>query len=129
MNLNQREQLLQAVFENAPLGIAIADAEGRFVEVNQAFQEMLGYTREEAQTLSFIDITHPDDRTETQRLSAEVRHGKASSYRLEKRYVKRSGEFIWVIVRVTVLRDEGGAVRYWLGIMENIMDRRQAEQS
>jgi PAS domain S-box-containing protein len=128
MNLNQREQLLQAVFENAPLGIAIADAEGRFVEVNQAFQEMLGYTREEAQTLSFIDITHPDDRAETQRLSAEVRHGKASSYRLEKRYVKRSGECIWVIVRVTVLRDEGGAVRYWLGIMENIMDRRQAEQ-
>ncbi len=128
MDLNQREQLLQAVFENAPLGIAIADSEGRFVEVNQAFQEMLGYTREEAQALSFIDITHPDDRVETLRLSEELRHGHAPSCRQEKRFVTRAGEFIWAIVRVTVLRDEAGTVRYWLGIMENIMDRRQAEQ-
>jgi PAS domain S-box-containing protein len=128
MDLNQREQLLQAVFENAPLGIAIADADGRFVEVNQAFLEMLGYTREEALALSFTDITYPDDLDETRRLSGTLRRGEASSYRLEKRYVTRNGGFLWVAVRVTVLRDAAGAVRFWLGIMESIMDRRQAEK-
>jgi PAS domain S-box-containing protein len=127
MNLNQRQQLLQAVFENAPLGIAIADADGRFVEVNQAFLEILGYSREEALALSFIDITHPEDRDETRRLSAAVRRAELSSYRMEKRYVTRAGGFIWAAVRVTVLREEGGAVRFWLGILENITDRRQAE--
>jgi two-component system, cell cycle sensor histidine kinase and response regulator CckA len=128
MNLNQREQLLQAVFENAPLGIAIADAGGRFVEVNQAFLEMLGYTREEARALSFIDITHPEDRAETLRLSEAARRGEAASYRMEKRYVTKAGDFIWVVDRVTVLRDAGGAVLYWVGIIESIMERRQAEK-
>jgi PAS domain S-box-containing protein len=128
MDLNQRQQLLQAVFENAPLGIAIADSDGRFVEVNQAFLDMLAYTREEALTLSFIDITHPDDREETRRLSDEARLGKTNFYQLEKRYVARTGEFVWAIARLTVLRDASNAVRYWLGIIENITDRRQAEK-
>ncbi len=128
MDLNQREQLLQAVFENAPLGIAIADPEGRFVEINRAFLEMLGYAREEALRLSFTDITHPDDRVETRRLSDEVRSGKSSSYQQEKRCVTGAGGFIWAIVRATSLRDAAGSVRYWLGIIENITDRRQAEK-
>jgi PAS domain S-box-containing protein len=128
MDLNQREQLLQAVFDNAPLGIAIADSEGRFVEVNQAFLEMLGYGREAALGLSFGDITHPDDRQETQRLSTEAFLGKASSFQQEKRCVTASGGFIWAIVRVAALRDATGSVRYWLGIIENITDRRRAEE-
>jgi PAS domain S-box-containing protein len=128
MDLNQREQLLQAVFENAPLGIVIADSDGRFVEVNQAFLEMLSYGRDEALALSFVSITHPDDRAATQRLSEEIRRAEASSYRQEKRYLTRAGGFIWADVRVTVLRDATGAVRFWLGIFENVMDRRQAEK-
>jgi PAS domain S-box-containing protein len=128
MDLNPREQLLQAVFENAPLGIAIADADGRFVEVNPAFIEMLGYPRAEALALSFIDVCHPDDRAEALRLSDAVRRAEASAYRLEQRCVTRSGGVLWAAVRATVLRDEAGAVRLWLGILENITDRRQAEQ-
>jgi PAS domain S-box-containing protein len=128
MDLNQREQLLQAVFENAPLGIVIADSDGRFVEVNQAFLEMLSYGRDEALALSFVSITHPDDRAATQRLSEEIRRAEASSYRQEKRYLTRAGGFIWADVRVTVLRDATGAVRFWVGIFENVMDRRQAEK-
>ncbi len=128
MDFNQREQLLQALFENAPLGISIADSAGRFVEVNQAFLDMLGYTREAALALSILDVTHPDDRAETRRLGEEVGQGKTSSYRQEKRFVTREGESIWAMVRVTVLRDAAGTVRYWLGIMENIMERRQAEK-
>ncbi len=128
MDFNQRQQLLQALFENAPLGISIADSAGRFVEVNQAFLDMLGYTRETALTLSDLELTHPDDRAETGRLCEEVCQGKASSYRQEKRYMTRDGESIWATVRVTVLRDATVTVRYWLGIIENITDRRQAEK-
>jgi len=128
MDFNQRQQLLQALFENAPLGISIADSAGQFVEVNQAFLDMLGYTREAALTLSNLEVTHPDDRAETGRLCEDVCQGKTSSYRQEKRYVTREGESVWAMVRVTVLRDAGGTVRYWLGIIENITDRRQAEK-
>ena len=127
MNLNQREQLLQVVFENAPLGIAIADSDGRFVEVNQAFLDMLAYTREEALKLSLLDITHPDEREETRRLSDEVRIGRAASYQLDQRYVTRTGEFIWATAHVTVLRDAAGVVRCWLGFIGNTTHRHQAE--
>jgi len=128
MDLSQRELLLQAVFENAPLGIAIAESDGRFVEVNQAFLDMLGYTREEACRMTFIDITHPDDRPETLRLSQQIRNGQTHSYRQEKRYISRDGGHLWAIARVTALRDTDGAVRFWLGIIENITVRIQAEQ-
>ena len=128
MDFNQRQQLLQALFENAPLGISIADSAGRFVEVNQAFLNMLGYAREAALALSDSEVTHPDDRAETERLCEEVCQGKTSSYRQEKRFMMREGESIWALVRVTALRDAQGTVRYWLGIIENIMDRRQAEK-
>jgi PAS domain S-box-containing protein len=127
MDPSQRELLLQAVFENAPIGIAIADSDGRFVEVNPAFLEMLGCSREEACRMTFIDITHPDDRPATLRLSEEFRNGRTHSYRQEKRYVARDGAPRWARVQVTALRDASGAVRFWLNFMEHITDRIQAE--
>jgi PAS domain S-box-containing protein len=127
MDSSQRELLLQAVFENAPIAIAVADAEGRFIEVNPAFVDRLGFSREEACRMTVSDITHPDDRPATLRLSEQVRNGQIHSYRQEKRYVARHGAHRWASVRVTALRDAGGAIRFWLKFLETITDRIQAE--
>jgi len=128
MDLIQHEKMFHAVFATAPLGIAIANSEGRFLDVNQAFLSMLGYSREEALRLTFMDVTHPDDRAETLRLTQKVREGEVNSYQVEKRYIGRDGGAIWTIARITVQRDAGGGIQYWLGIIEDITARRLAEK-
>jgi PAS domain S-box-containing protein len=128
MESTQHGKMFHAVFATSPLGIAIADSRGRFLDVNQAFLSMLGYSREEALSMTFIDVTYPDDRAETLRLAQQVRNGETNGYQVEKRYVARDGHAVWAIARITVQRDESGAILYWLGIMEDITARRQAEK-
>jgi two-component system cell cycle sensor histidine kinase/response regulator CckA len=128
MELTQHGKMFHAVFATAPLGIATAGPEGRFLDMNQAFLKMLGYSREEVLRLTFMDITHPDDRAETLRLTQKVRSGEMNSYQVEKRYINRGGGSIWTVARITVQRDESGAIQYWLGIIEDITERRSAEQ-
>ncbi len=89
--LQEVERRFQTVFEAAPIGIAIANPAGYFVEVNDAFIDMLGYSRQEIYNITFVDLTHPDERAETQRLSQAVRDGKINFYRTEKRYLKKMG--------------------------------------
>ena len=128
MESTQHGKMFHAVFATAPLSIAIADPAGRFLDVNGAFLSMLGYSREEALQLNFMDITHPDDRAETVDLVQRVRTGELNFYQVEKRYVSRDGGTVWAVARISVERDENGAIQYWLGILEDITARRLAER-
>ncbi len=83
--LEQSQKRFQAVFKTAPIGIAIANPEGYFLEVNPVFRKMLGYRKAEMKGLTFIDITYPEDREETRKLSTAVLQGKINSYQTEKR--------------------------------------------
>ena len=128
-DLQEGERRFQTVFEAAPIGIAIANPRGYFVEANDAFIKMLGYSRQEIGKFTFVDITHPDDRAETQGLSQAVRDGKINFYRSKKRYLKKNGDVAWVIVRVTAIRDNDGSIKYWLGLMEDITDHKKAKEA
>jgi PAS domain S-box-containing protein len=90
---------------------------------------MLGYSRQEIAKISFVDITHPDDREETQRLSMAVRDRKTNFYRTEKRYSKKNGDVVWVIVQVTAIRNNDGSIKYWLGLMEDITEHKKAKEA
>ena len=114
------EKRFQAVFDAAPLGIAIADANGYFLEANDAFFRLLGYSKDEFKKLTFMDITHPDDRSETIRLSKRALDGENNSYQTEKRYLKNNGDYLWGIVRATAIKDNNGNLQYWLAIIEDI---------
>ena len=127
--LLQSEKRFKTVFQAAPLGISIANPEGYFLEVNNAFKKMLGYRKKEIKKMTFVDITHPDDRKETLRLSNSVRKGSINSYKKAKRYLKKDGDFIWAIVRATAVRDNDGNILYWLGIMEDLTEREQAKKA
>jgi PAS domain S-box-containing protein len=127
--LLQSEKRFKTVFQAAPLGICIANPEGYFLEVNNAFKKMLGYRKKEIKKMTFVDITHPDDRKETLRLSNSVRKGSINSYKKAKRYLKKDGDFIWAIVRATAVRDNDGNILYWLGIMEDLTEREQAKKA
>ena len=123
------ERRFQTVFEAAPIGIAIANPQGYFVEVNDAFIKMLGYSRQEMGNITFVDITHPDDRAETQGLSQAVRDGKINSYRTEKRYLKKNGDPVWTVVRATAIRNDDGSIKNWLGLMVDITGHKKAKEA
>ena len=128
-DLQEVERRFQTVFEAAPIGIAIADPHGYFLEVNDAFINMLGYSRQEIVKITFVDITHPDDRQETQGLSQAVRDGKINFYRSEKRYIKKNGDVVWTIVRATAIRNDDGSIKYWLGLMVDITEHKKAKEA
>ncbi|MBW2411988.1 MAG: PAS domain S-box protein [Deltaproteobacteria bacterium] len=127
--LQKSQRRFKTIFKAAPIGIAMANPEGYFIEVNRAFAKMLGYRKAEMTGLTFVDITHPEDREETQKLSNAVRQGKINSYRSEKRYLKKDGQVVCGIIRATAVKDNQGQIQYWLGLVEDISDRRLAEEA
>ena len=128
-DLYRDEKRFQTVFDAAPLGIAIADAKGYFLEANDAFFRLLGYSKDEIKKLTFMDITHPDDRSETIRLSKKAFNGENNSYQTEKRYLKQNGEYLWGIVRATAITDNNGDVQYWLALIEDITEHKAAKEA
>jgi PAS domain S-box-containing protein len=126
--LRASEERLRAVFAQAAVGIATADFDGRFQEANQKFCAILGYPLEELRGRTFLELTHPDDvqptRTQVQRLI----DGAIPSYSLVKRYVRKDGKPVWSSTSVTLLRDESGSATQFIGIIEDITERKLAEE-
>jgi PAS domain S-box-containing protein len=118
--------LLEAIFDRAPIGISITDAEGRFVRVNDRFQAMLGYTEGELYGMTGWDVVHEDDLETNRQLRDELWSGKRESFSWERRYVRKSGEILWVQNTVSLLREAEGTPRYAMALVEDITLRRLA---
>ena len=125
---NDSESLFRSVFELAPIGIAIVDLEGRFVRVNRALCEIVGYSVDELALLSFQDITHPGDLSADLDLLDRLVAGDIPEYRLEKRYIKKSGAELWIHLTVTRRTNADGSTHSFLSIVEDIGARKAAEQ-
>lgn len=125
--LRESEEKFRLVFSDAAIGIALYDRSGKFIEVNPAFSEILGYTESQLRQLTFRDITHPEDIEKEMPLIEQGRSGEISSYNIEKRYIKRNKEIVWVNLTVSMLRDGEGKLLYRLGTVEEIGDRKRVE--
>ena len=126
--LRKSEDRFRLAFKDNPIGMVLVGLDYRFFKVNKALCEMLGYTEQELTALSFVDITHPEDVEKDVQLSERVFKGEIPSYKLEKRYITKSGEILWVDLTATVIRDQDGSALYGLGMIENITKRKQAEE-
>jgi two-component system cell cycle sensor histidine kinase/response regulator CckA len=127
--LKESERRFRTVFDSAPIGIVIASSEGYFLQVNDRFARMLGYSSDELGQMSFLNVTHPEDLPDSQRLSRQAGNGEINFYIAEKRYLKKDGNAVWGRVRATAVRDGNGAVKYWLGLIEDITEHKIAEQA
>jgi PAS domain S-box-containing protein len=126
--IRESAERFQAFFHSAAVGAARADVEtGRFLEVNDTFCRMTGYGRDELQAMTFLDITHPDDKgvtVEHQRLKLrDPNH----NYELDKRYVRKDGQTIWVRVAINLVASERDTP-YYVGVVIDITDRKKAEE-
>jgi len=125
--LRENEEWLRAIFDQAAVGIAVAALDGHFVEMNHKFSEILGYSSEELRGLTFVDITHPNDLIATQKLVEPLLARKIPAYSLEKRYIRKDGSIVWSLTTVTLLKDAADEPRRFLGVIEDISTKKQAE--
>lgn len=121
------ETIYRATFENAPIGIAHLDLNGKWLRLNTAVCEITGYPAEELRELSFADITHPEYRQAAQEQARLLAEGKRESYSMEKRYIRKDGSLVWVNRTVSTLRDSDNQPLLYISIIEDITLRKQAE--
>jgi PAS domain S-box-containing protein len=127
--LRDSEQRFRRVFEQSPLGKAMAGLDLRFRAVNPALCKMLGYTEAELLGLSFLDIVHPDDRDACAAMGKSMADGSMPQIQIEERFLRKSGDPLWVSVNVGPIRDTDGRIVYTLGIIEDIDERRRYAQA
>ncbi|MCC7269627.1 MAG: PAS domain S-box protein, partial [Rhodocyclaceae bacterium] len=125
--LRESEARLRALFDSAPVGIAIADTDGRYLMVNRAQCEMLGYGEAELLRRTFADVTHPDDVQANLDIAARLWQGEIGAGSVEKRYVRKDGSALWVLLTVSPVRTADGEVLGSVGVAQDITERREAE--
>lgn len=125
--LTESEELFRSMFENAAVGVAMADHRGQMVLANSAMQRILGYTLEEFREMRFADFTHPDDVDLSIKPFREVLDGQRSSYQMEKRYLHKDGHIVWGELAVSALRDLQGNFLFAIGVIVDISARKQTE--
>jgi PAS domain S-box-containing protein len=125
--LRRSEERFRAAFEESTIGRAMMLPDGRLDLVNRRLCEMLGYDRESLASMTFEEITHPEDRETSREGVRLLLEGKLSSTSAEKRYIHRSGRIVWTDVRRTLLRDREGRPLHFVTDVTDITDRKRAE--
>lgn len=105
--IEESKQLFKNVFDHSAVGVALVHPDGRWLNVNQFICDMLGYTKEELLKTTFQDITHPEDLAADLAFVEEMLQKKRETYQMEKRYIRKDGEIIWVLLAVSLTWQEG----------------------
>ena len=125
-SLQESEQKLRSLFKLSPLGIAMTDMEGRFIEFNESFMQICGYSQQELRALDYWELTPQKYAyAEAQQLSMLAASGKYGPY--EKEYQRKDGSLIPICLNGVLIKGKDGRDYIW-SIIEDISKRRQAEQ-
>jgi PAS domain S-box-containing protein len=128
-SLRESEERFRRIFEDGPLGMAVLDVNDRFIQANARLCEMVGYTEEELTRLTFMDITHPDERVRDIEHSRNLFSANIPRLQIEKRYLTKAGQMLWVNLTATIIRDDRGQPLYKLTMIEDITERKRAEEA
>lgn len=124
--LRLSEEKFANAFEHATTGMALVSLEGRWIKVNQALCELLGFTAEELGCKTFKDLTHPGDLDNDLAHVSELIAGEVSFYKMEKRYFHKDGHVVWALLGVSLLRDKQGKPLYFISQIEDISQIKSA---
>ena len=122
------EERFQATFEQAAVGLMHTDLERRILAVNQKFCDMVGYASDELRGLRAPQIHHPQDSDADQDLERRLVAGEIDTYSFEKRYVRKDGSIMWGNRTVSLVRDSAGKPCYFIRVIEDVTERKEAER-
>jgi PAS domain S-box-containing protein len=125
--LQESEERFRLTIDEAPVGMALVALDGRFVRVNRALCEIVGYSAAELTGLTFQAITHPDDLDKDSAAAGQLVRGEIPRYQREKRYLSKDGTIVDVMLSASLLRDRNGTPRYFISQIEDIRERKRAE--
>lgn len=125
--LGQSEERFRTIFEIAATGIVLFTPGGHFLQVNQSYCRLLGYSEDELYRLTVLDITAPQDRELTRNAHREIMSGTRPALHYEKRYLRKDGSITWGQVSVACVMDGQRKPVYCVGLVEDINERKQAE--
>jgi PAS domain S-box-containing protein len=127
--LRDSEARWKTLFEHAGVGIAQLGLNGQFLRVNARLCQTLGYSSKTFCALTFQEITHPDDLEDNVRLMQELITSTRPSFSIEKRYLRSDGVWLWANLTVSLVRSTSGAPAYFIKVVEDISERKQAEEA
>lgn len=126
--LHASEKRFRAIFDQAPIAIALVDLQGHPVLSNLRFSKMLGYSKDELSKMMFTEFTHPEDIEKDLNQFSDLIAGKISSYNMEKRYIHKNKNLIWANSFITTLNDDNGLPQEIIGMVEDITERKKIQK-
>ncbi|XGV97680.1 MAG: GAF domain-containing protein [Leptolyngbya sp. BL-A-14] len=125
--LRESERRFRAIYEQAAVGIAITSLNGRWLQVNERFCDIVGYTQSELLSLTFQDITVPEAIPADLDAIPRLISGELHQRQVEKQYIRKDGSLVWVYLTISVARDDAGAAICFIVIIQDIRQRKRAE--
>jgi len=125
--LRESETRFHGAFDSAAIGMALVAPDGRWLQVNRSLCEITGYSQDELLATDFQSITHPAD------LDSDLDHvrrmlsNELRFYQMEKRYIHKRGHIVWILLTVSLVRDETGAPVHFVSQVRDITERKRAE--
>jgi PAS domain S-box-containing protein len=120
--------LFELAMDHAAIGMAIVGVDGRFITVNRALSRILGHPPDALTSMTFQELTHPDDLAIDLELVRALADGEIDHYHLEKRYLRADGSIVWGLLSGASVRDATGRLRCYLAQIQDITARKDAER-
>jgi PAS domain S-box-containing protein len=125
----KRETEFRAIFNQAPVGIAKIDTmTGKFITVNDEYGKIVGYSTEELLNTDFQSITHSSDLELDIKMMSDLKNGLVNDFHIEKRYINKSGNIVWVNLFVATLWKKQNIIINHIAIVEDITEKKKAEE-
>jgi two-component system, cell cycle sensor histidine kinase and response regulator CckA len=122
------EERFRKLFEESPIGIAFLGQQREIFLTNQRYRDFLGYSEAEIMERGPVGLLHPDDWEPSMALSTKLRSGEIPLFHMEQRYIRKEGTVVWADTHITVLRDKDGRLIHTIGWVQDITDRKRAEE-
>ena len=126
--VTKSEEKFRIAFKSSAIGMALVSPDGTWKDVNDRLCEIVGYTRKELKKLTFQDITHPEDLSVDLELLNELIKGKRKSYNMEKRYIHKNGNIVWILLAVAMVADEFGQPIHFISQVKDITHEKKLNE-
>ncbi|RYD75756.1 MAG: PAS domain S-box protein, partial [Sphingobacteriales bacterium] len=125
----ESEEKFTSAFEYAAVGMSIVNIKGEFLQVNKALCKITGYSPEELLKLDFQTLTHADDIDIDLEFVRQMLAGERETYEMEKRYIHKNGHEVWILLSVSLVKDEKNEPIYFISQMQDITIRKENERT
>ena len=128
VELRESEKQFRTAMEFSSIGMALSSKNKKWLKVNEAMTDILGYSESELLKINLKKITHPDDIDNDKSLLSDISKGKISSYEIVKRYYHKNGSTVWASLNLSATHDEDGEIKYYIAQLIDITQRYIADQ-